>query len=104
MAVDVAGLVGSQEQRNLCDLLRLAAAPERRRRVRPSAPEGGPSSEDLTERIVDLLADRSDGAGAESVARELDADPERVAEELGELVALGLVTRSDDGGIRYWLG
>jgi hypothetical protein len=62
-------------------------------------------AEDLTERIVDLLADAEDGATAEMLAKQLGVSVERARAELDELSALGLVSRSGRGADRrWWLG
>jgi hypothetical protein len=73
-------------------------APERRV-DEPEIPE------DLTERIVDLLADAEDGATADDLAKQLGISSDRARAELDELSALGLVSRSGRGAEkRWWLG
>ena len=79
----------------------LADAPERRRRPRPTRKP----ADELTERIVDALADLAEGATAEELARDLDTEPDLVTAELEELGAIGIVVRSDPGeDARFWLG
>lgn len=84
----------------------------RRRRGRSAIPqtvvpvnEPQQVQEDITERIVDLLADAEDGATAETLAKQLGVSVERARAELDELSALGLVSRSGRGADRrWWLG
>ncbi|MEQ1503110.1 MAG: hypothetical protein ABMB14_12810 [Myxococcota bacterium] len=66
------------------------------------SPAAGP--EDLTERIVDLLAEADDGATAEELGRKLGVTTARAQAELEELGNLGLVYRSGRGPGRWWLG
>lgn len=82
----------------------LAEGPGRKRRARPNV--SAREYDELTERIVDVLADSADGATAEELARDLDTEADLVVQELEELGVLGIVVRSDFAGddVRFWLG
>jgi uncharacterized Zn finger protein len=60
--------------------------------------------EDLTESIVDLLAEADDGATAESIAKKLHISVERIKTELDELLSMGLVACSGRREPRWYLG
>lgn len=89
-------------------------APRRRRRsmiptASPKHDAGaraapGEPTEDLTERIVDLLADADDGLPSDELARLLGVSPVRAKNELEELAKIGLVFRSGTGAGRWALG
>lgn len=60
---------------------------------------------DLSEQLVDLLADAEDGMTTRQLATALATTPSAVAEELAELAALGVVARSGSArSPRWWLG
>lgn len=60
-----------------------------------------PKTQDLTEAIVDLLAESDEGATVEQLAERLKLPIDRARAELGDLLSLGLVASSDD---RWYLG
>jgi uncharacterized Zn finger protein len=60
--------------------------------------------EDLTESIVDVLAEADDGATAESIAKKLHISVDRIKAELDELLSIGLVACSGRREPRWYLG
>lgn len=76
--------------------------PRRRGAALDDTPAPFPLRDELTERIVDALADAAEGTTAAELARDLGTAPDAVERELDELGTLGIVTRSDEG--KFWLG
>lgn len=70
----------------------------------PPPPPPEAPLEDLTEAIVDLLAEADDGLTADAIARALRITLERSRSELEELLSLGLVACSGRREQRWYLG